>query len=80
MKCPHCGKHSQITRRAVVVEHNGEPMSLRELAQAVGLPASTVIHRYARGWRGEKLIEPADQKYTARDQSSHLAGHILPGA
>lgn len=58
MKCPHCSKH-YASNRAVVVEYNGESMSLRELAFAVGLPPSTLIQRYARGKRDAELIKPA---------------------
>jgi hypothetical protein len=43
------------------VEHHGQPMSLRELASIVGLPARTIQHRYSVGDRGERLIRPIGQ-------------------
>lgn len=68
MKCPHCQKHI-ASNRAVVVEHNGEPMSLRALALENGLPPATVVHRYQRGDRGDRLIRPADTRYSRRGRS-----------
>lgn len=68
VKCPHCGKR-YANNKTVIVEHNGEPMSLRELAQTVGLAPSTLVHRYARGKRGAELIEPADERFARRGNS-----------
>ena len=44
-----------------VIEHEGQPMSLRELASIVGLSARTIQHRYSVGDRGERLTRPIGQ-------------------
>jgi hypothetical protein len=59
------------------VEYQGQPMSLRELASIVGLPARTIQYRYHAGDRGERLIRPVSQG--ARNdlaQSSNVSQEI----
>jgi hypothetical protein len=63
MKCPNCSHHFHY-RQAVVVEHQGTPMSLREVSTATGIAYSTLQNRYRRGDRGEQLVRPADEKYS----------------
>jgi hypothetical protein len=50
-----------MSGRQHCVEHGGQPMSLRELASVVGLPARTIQHRYHVGDRGDRLIRPVSQ-------------------
>src|SRR5437868_12210705 len=77
MKCPHCGKR-YANNRTVVVEHNGAPMSLRELAAEVGLAPSTLIGRYGRGHRGDSLIRAADKRYGRKRDSRSLQESMSP--
>ena len=42
------------------MEHNGETISLRELARLSGIAYSTLQGRYDRGDRGAKLLGPID--------------------
>lgn len=63
MKCPACNHHFHY-RQAVIVEHGGEPKSLRELSTATGIPYSTLQNRYRRGDRGEDLWREVDKKYS----------------
>jgi hypothetical protein len=44
--------------KPIIVEHNDLPMSLRELAETVGLSHHCVHSRYHRGKRGAELIAP----------------------
>lgn len=65
------------------IEYQGEPMSLRELASIVGLPARTIQHRYSVGDRGERLIRPIGQG--ARNDLAHTSNvsqefHAEPSA
>lgn len=45
-----------------MVEHNGETISLRELARMSGIAYSTLQGRYDRGDRGAKLLGPIDMR------------------
>jgi uncharacterized OB-fold protein len=63
MKCPNCS-HVFHYRQAVRVEHNGDEVNLVELAKLTGIAYSTLQNRYRRGDRGEKLVRPADEKYS----------------
>lgn len=51
-------------RREICIEHEGQPMSLREFAECVRISHSTLQHRWRRGDRGERLVRPPDRKYT----------------
>lgn len=45
-----------------LVEHNGVPMSLRELSDVSGVNYNTLLKRYRMGDRGEKLTRPVERK------------------
>lgn len=51
-----------LRRPPIAVEYQGEPMSLRELAQRTGVPHSTLTHRYRQGIRGADLLAPPKNK------------------
>jgi hypothetical protein len=53
------------------VEHNGQSMTLRDFADAVGLAHGTVSRRWAKCDRGERLARPADIRQV-RDQQSKV--------
>lgn len=59
MRCPHCHRDI-IKRKALVVEHHGEAVSLRELSRMTGIAYSTLQGRYDRGHRGEQLLGAVD--------------------
>lgn len=59
MRCPHCHRDI-LKKKALVVEHNGETISLRELSRVSGIAYSTLQGRYDRGYRGERLLGPVD--------------------
>lgn len=61
MRCPHCNRDI-LKKKALVVEHNGETISLRELARLSGIAYSTLQGRYDRGDRGKKLLGPIDER------------------
>jgi hypothetical protein len=66
---PICGSGiASVVKRgeAIIVEHDGEPRSLCELADLAGLARSTVSRRYRKGLRGAALIAPADPKRVHR--------------
>jgi hypothetical protein len=65
MKCPHCGE-VYPNGRAIVIEHAGKTVSLRDLANMAGIAYQTLRHRWRRGDRGPELIRPADPKYSRR--------------
>ena len=44
------------------VPHNGQLLTLRELAAVTGLNPYTVFKRWAQGDRGEKLVRPPDPR------------------
>jgi hypothetical protein len=44
------------------VLHNGEELTLRELATATGINPATIFKRWTQGDRGEKLIRPLDKR------------------
>lgn len=82
MKCPNCNHHFHY-KQAVIVEYNGVPMSLRELASETGLSVSTIRNRYVRGDRGSRLVRPADEKYAGKvaQSSKHSQEiHVEPSA
>lgn len=51
---------ANFARPSVTVEYNGEPMSLRELAEKTGHAHSTLTARYRRGIRMPELLAPPD--------------------
>jgi hypothetical protein len=59
MRCPHCNREI-FKKKALIVEHNGEMISLRELSRVCGIAYSTLQGRYDRGYRGKKLLGPVD--------------------
>lgn len=63
MKCPACNHHFHY-RQSIVIEHQGEPLSLRELSSISGIAYSTLQNRYRRGDRGDELLRPVDSKYS----------------
>lgn len=71
MKCPNCHHHFHY-RQAIVVEHNGEPMSLRELSKVTGIAYSTLQNRYRAGDRDADLVRPADMKYSRQVVSNSV--------
>lgn len=54
------------TRPVIAVEHEGVPMSLRELAERVGIAHSTITRRYREGLRLPELIAPPDSRRNRR--------------
>lgn len=48
------------------VEHQGQPMSLREYADVIGIPRGTIMRRWSAGDRGERLSRAPDQRYNKR--------------
>jgi hypothetical protein len=85
MRCPHC--HVEILRKkALVIEHNGEKISLRELSRMSGIAYSTLQNRYDRGWRGEELLGEVDKRKSStkvkpqRSETSDLMRHFLSGS
>lgn len=49
-------------------------MSLREFADAIGIPRGTIMRRWSKGDRGERLSRASDQRYTPkRDQTSNVS-------
>lgn len=55
------------------VEHNGQPMSLREYADTIGIPRGTIMRRWSKGDRGERLSRAPDQRYNKRGQTSNVS-------
>lgn len=45
-------------------------MSLREFADIVGIPRGTIMRRWAKGDRGERLSRAPDQRYNKRGNFS----------
>lgn len=84
MRCPHCNRDI-LKKKALVVEHNGETISLRELARVSGIAYSTLQGRYDRGYRGEKLLGPIDVRRSSakskrpRSEVSGLMRQFLSG-
>lgn len=54
------------------VEHNGQPMSLREFADAIGIPQGTIMRRWSKGDRGERLMRKPDGRYRPKHRSDEL--------
>lgn len=44
-------------RNSIIIEHNGERHNITEWAAIIGISRSTLNSRYARGDRGERLLE-----------------------
>lgn len=44
------------------VPHNGQLLTLRELAAATGINPATIFKRWTQGDRGEQLIRPLDPR------------------
>jgi hypothetical protein len=44
------------------VPHDGQLLTLRELAAATGINPATIFKRWTQGDRGEKLIRPLDPR------------------
>lgn len=51
-------EQSRNRRSNVVVEYQGESLSLKAAAEKSGIKYMTLFQRYHRGWRGEKLFQP----------------------
>lgn len=45
-------------RNNIVVEINGELMTIAELSEKTNINSKVLYARYGKGWRGEKLIQP----------------------
>jgi predicted transcriptional regulator len=45
----------------IIIEHEGEPVSIGELSKMTGIAKSTLLHRYCRGLIGAELITPPTQ-------------------
>lgn len=50
----------KVFRQKVVIEHNGERISLKGLSRLSGIAYSTLQGRYEKGLRGEQLLGPRD--------------------
>lgn len=84
MKCPHC-QHEIFRQTSIVIEHNGEKISLRELSRRTGMAYTTLQNRYGRGLRGEKLLGAIDMRRTRnkpkapRSDISKLINQFISG-
>lgn len=52
-------EQSRNRRSNVIVEYNGEHITLIEAAEQSGIPCYTLQYRYSRGKRGNELFKPA---------------------
>jgi transcription initiation factor TFIIIB Brf1 subunit/transcription initiation factor TFIIB len=65
VQCPKCN-HRFHGLQAIIVEIDGEPRSLREVARMTGVAYSTVRNRYLAGDRGKFLTRKPDPKRVKR--------------
>jgi hypothetical protein len=56
----------EVKGRAILVEYDGEPRSLREIGLLIGVHPRTMVYRYHRGKRGPALFAPPDEKCKRR--------------
>jgi hypothetical protein len=62
----HAEHLAKQTRPTITIEYQGEPMSLRELSQRVGISHTTIVRRYSQGRRLPELIAPPDPSKVRR--------------
>jgi hypothetical protein len=65
-------------QRRDYVHHDGR--SLSQLAEATGIPYRTLVHRVAKGWHGDALLEPVDAARSARRRAYLAAQKQTPPA
>jgi hypothetical protein len=66
------------------VQHEGQLLTLRELAAATGINPATIFKRWTQGDRGEKLIRPLDPRgirnpLARKDKPSCRINSLLAG-
>jgi hypothetical protein len=67
----------------IKVEFNGQLMSLRKLAKAVGIHNRTIQLRHFRGDRGEWLIRPPDKRFVvnrSKQSETHSSNEADQGS
>lgn len=55
------------------IEHNGEKLTVRTLAERHGLTPWTIYQRYRRGDRGTRLTRPAQPRTRASEDVANSA-------
>ena len=66
-------------RNNVIVEYQGQKMTLPEAAEKSGLPYKTLFHRHKIGDRGERLFRPLRKNKTALATAATIVGDSRAG-